>query len=581
MAQQDAAAQDPVVSTQESTEVSVDAKSPPKFEKGPRFWAIIVVLSLISLLTSLEATITSTVMPALVADLDGGENFIWVSNAYFLTMTSLMPMYGQLANVFGRRWPLIISGALFMLGSGICGGVFADEKGNARRAKSMAAIIGGRAIQGIGGAGIGVLCEIVICDLVPLRERGTYMGAVFGMVGIGASLGPLFGGLLVSYSTWRWAFYMSLPIGGVAIVLLFAFLQVKYDKSQMWATKFSSLDWLGNFFFVGGTVPVLIALGWAGGQHPWSSYQVLVPLLVGLATMGAFVVLEGNARLTPNPIMPLHLFANSISSIVFLLTFLHGIVTMWALYFLPVYFQGVLSVSAYDAGIDILPTILALLPGAIIGGLLLSKFGRYKPILVFCFALIVVGFGSFTLLNENSSTGAWVGFQVLESFGAGFGMAAMLPALLAPLSDKDTALATATWGFMRSFGVMWGVAIAGTIYTSRAAELVRGGAISDPAVAAGFKAGGAYEAAQAHFLDSLPAQTRAEVISVQSTALQRSWQVAIAFGGVGLIAAVIMKQIPLREKNDTDFGMVDKKDKPTEEEARGIAEKEEAPAAAS
>src|SRR5688572_28065984 len=293
----------------------------------------------------------------------------------------------------------------------------------------MTAMIAGRAIQGIGGAGISVLCEIVICDLVPLRERGTYMGAVFGMVGIGAALGPFFGGLLVSYSTWRWAFYMSLPMGGVAVVLLFAFLQVKYDKSQTLATKLSSLDWVGNILFVGGCIPVLIALGWAGGRHSWSSYQVLVPLLIGLATMGGFIVLEGNKRLTPNPIMPLHLFGNFISSIVFLLTFLHGIVTMWALYFLPVYFQGVLAKSAYQAGIDLLPTILALLPGAIIGGLLLSKFGRYKPILIVCFALIAIGFGLFTLLDEHSSIGAWVGFQVLESFGAGFGMGAMLPAL--------------------------------------------------------------------------------------------------------------------------------------------------------
>ncbi len=438
-----------------------------------------------------------------------------------------------------------------------------------RRATNMATMIGGRAIQGIGGAGIGVLCEIVICDLVPLRERGTYMATVFGMVGIGAALGPLFGGLLVSYSTWRWAFYMILPIGGVAIVLLIAFLQVKYDKSQTWATKISSLDWLGNTLFIGGTVPVLIALGWAGGQYPWSSYQVLVPLIVGLATMGVFVVLEGNARLTPNPIMPLHLFGNFTSSIVFLLTFLHGTVTMWALYFLPVYFQGVLAVDAYNAGINLLPTILALLPGAIIGGLLLSKFGRYKPILVICFALIVIGFGIFTLLDENSSTGAWVGFQVLESFGAGFGMGALLPALLAPLTDKDTALATATWSFMRSFGVMWGVAVAGTIYTTRAAQLAGSGAISDAAVAAEFMAGGAYGAAEVHFLDSLSAQTRAQVISVQSTALQRSWQVATAFGAVGLIAAAVMKQIPLRKENDTDFGMVEKKDKPAEEEARG------------
>lgn len=434
-------------------------------------------------------------------------------------------------------------------------------------------MIAGRALQGIGGAGIVVLCEIVICDIVPLRERGTYMGAVFGMVGIGAALGPLFGGLLVRYSTWRWAFYMTLPVGGVAIILLIAFLNVKYDKSQTWATRFSSLDWLGNFLFIGGIIPVLIALGWAGGQHPWSSYQVLVPLLVGLATLGGFVVIEGNSRITPNPIMPLHLFSNSISSIVFLLTFLHGVATMWALYFLPVYLQGVRAADAYQSGIDLLPTILALLPGAILGGLLLSKFGRYKPILIVCFALIVIGFGLFTLLDENSSTGAWVGFQVIESFGAGLGVGAMLPALLAPLTDKDTALATATWGFMRSFGVMWGVAIAGTIYTNRAAQLASSGAIGDETVAAEFMAGGAYGAAQVHYLDALSPETRAQVVQVQSMALQRSWQVAIAFGAAGVIAATIMRQVALRKENDTEFGMVDKKDKPTEEEAQAETEK--------
>jgi len=403
------------------------------------------------------------------------------------------------------------------------------------------------------------------------------MGAVFGMVGLGAALGPFFGGLLVSYSTWRWAFYMALPIGGAAVILLFLFLKVKYDKSQTWATKASSLDWLGNALFVSGCAPVLLAVSWAGGKYPWSSYQVLVPLLLGLATLGGFIVLEGNARLTPNPIMPLHLFGNSMSLIVFLLAFLHGIVTMWALYFLPVYFQGVLAVDAYKAGIYLLPTILALLPGAIGGGLLLSKFGRYKPILATSFALIVIGFGVFTLLDETSSAGAWVGFQVIESFGAGFGMGAMLPALLASLSDKDTAVATATWGFMRSFGVLWGVAIAGTTYTNRAAQLARSGAISDKMVAAQFMTGGAYAAAELDFLDTLSAQVRAQVISVQSTALQRSWQVAIAFGGVGFIAAALLKQVPLRRENDTEFGMTDSKDKPTEEEAKG-ATKAEAPA---
>lgn len=439
------------------------------------------------------------------------------------------------------------------------------------RASNIAMMISGRAIQGIGASGIGLLCEIIICDLVPLRERGTYMGIVFGMVALGAALGPLFGGLLVSYSTWRWCFYMALPIGGVALVLLVAFLNVKYNKSQTLATKLSSLDWLGNVFFIGGVIPVLIALSWAGSLHPWSSYQVLVPLIVGLAALGAFVWIEGNPRLVPHPMIPTYLFQHSITLIVFIVTFLHGIVTLWATYFLPVYFQGVLGESAYRSGIMLLPTILALLPAAGMGGVLLTKFGRYKPILMVAFAVIAAGFGLFSMLDANSSTGAWVGFQVAESFGAGFGMAAMLPALLAPLTDKDTAVATSVWAFFRTFGVMWGVAVGGAVYTNRSAKLAAAGAISSNAtVAAHFIAGGAYASAEARFLNSLSAQTRAEVIAVQSSALQRSWQVAIGFGALGLIAAALMKEIPLRKENDTEFGMVEKEeeDKPTEEEAR-------------
>lgn len=440
----------------------------------------------------------------------------------------------------------------------------------------MAMMISGRAIQGIGASGISVLCEIIICDLVPLRHRGTYMGIVFGMVGLGAALGPLFGGLLVSDSTWRWAFYMALPIGGVALVLIVVFLDVKYDKSQALATKLSSLDWLGNVFFIGGVIPVLIALSWAGGEHPWSSYQVLVPLLIGLATLGVFVWMESNPRLVPNPMMPTYLFQHSITFIIFILTFFHGIITLWTTYFLPVYFQGVLGNSAYRSGIMLLPTIFALLPAAGMGGALLSKFGRYKPILMVSFALIVVGFGLFSRLDVNSSTGAWVGFQVVESFGSGFGMAAMLPALLAPLEDKDTAVATSVWAFFRTFGVMWGVAVGGAVYTSRAAQLAAAGAISSNAtVAAQFMAGEAYASADHQFLDSLSAQTRAEVVAVQSSALQRSWQVAIGFGAAGFIAAAMLKSIPLRKENTTEFGMVEKEDKTIKaEEGKSTIEKE-------
>lgn len=459
-------------------------------------------------------------------------------------------------------------------------GCWADVTVQTHSASNIAMMIGGRAIQGIGASGIGVLCEIIICDLVPLCARGTYMGIVFGMVALGAALGPLFGGLLVSYSTWRWAFYMALPIGGVAVVLLVAVLDVKYDKSQTLATKLSSLDWLGNLLFIGGVIPVLIALSWAGSLHPWSSYQVLVPLIIGLVTLAAFIWLEATPRLAPNPMVPTRLFRTPLTLLVFLLTFLHGLVTLWATYFLPVYFQAVLGATAYRSGIMLLPTILTLLPAAALGGVLLTRFGRYKPILVAAFALIAGGFGLFSLLDSDSTTGARVGFQVVESFGAGFGMAALLPALLAPLTDGDTAAATSAWAFFRAFGVMWGVAVGGAVYTSRAAQLAAAGAIgSDEAVAAQFVAGGAYAAAEPGFLDALGARTRAEVVAVQEAALRRSWQVAIGFGALGVIAAALMKEVPLRTENKTEFGMVEKESK-SDEEAGGMAEKE-VPAGAS
>lgn len=259
--------------------------------------------------------------------------------------------------------------------------------------------------------------------------------------------------------------------------------------------------------------------------------------------------------------MPLHLFADRVTSSVFLITFLHGVVLIWAMYFLPVYFQGVLGASPYRSGFMLLPTILVMIPGAMAGGLLMSKTGRYKPTLIVAFALVVLGFGLFSLMDEHSSTGTWVGFQVVESLGAGLAIPTLLPALLAPLSDRDTALATGTWAFTRGFGTVWGVAIAGTVFSNRAAQLASSGAISgNTTVAADFAVGGAYQDTPARFLDALSSspETRAQVVAVQRWALQRSWQVAIAFAAAGFVVAVLLQEVPLWEELDSEFGMTEK-----------------------
>lgn len=248
-------------------------------------------------------------------------------------------MLGQISNIFGRRWPLIFSTAASMIGSGVCGG-----------ANDMNTLIAGRAVQGVGAAGINVLVETVVCDPLPLRERGNYLAIIFGTISLGTALGPLFGGLIFQYSTWRCVFYMTLPVGAVALVLLVFLMKVKYRKADNLATSLGSIDWVGNLIFIGSVSSILTPLGWAGVVYPWSSYQILVPLVVGFAGLGGFGFLESTSWIS-SPMMPPHLFSNQTSTFTFVLTFFHGLIGMWVLYFLPVYFQGSLVASADRAGI--------------------------------------------------------------------------------------------------------------------------------------------------------------------------------------------------------------------------------------
>ncbi|KAI1126743.1 major facilitator superfamily protein [Nemania abortiva] len=517
------------------------------FNRSPRFWAIIVAISFAALLTALEATITSTALPTIVADLGGGDLYIWAVNGYFVSMTSLQPLFGQLANVFGRRWPTIIATSAFVLGSGISGG-----------ATSIRMLIAGRVIQGIGAGGINVLVEIITCDLVPLRYRGNYLAIIFGLISLGTALGPFFGGLIVQNTTWRWVFYLCLPIGGTALVLLFFFLHVNYRKETTLAGRLANIDWFGNTLFAASVTSILIALAWAGAVHPWASYQVLVPLILGFVGIIGFLFFEGSRFAPQAPTIPLRLFSNRTSFFAFILTFLHSISGTWVLYFLPVYFQGVRGYQPTYSGIALLPTILILIPFAAVGGGTMSKFGKYKPAHYIGFALLVIGFGLFTLLDENSPTGQWVGFQIISAAGAGVVIPTLLPAVMAPLADSDTAVATATWSFLRSFGLTWGAALPAAIFNNRF-DQIAATTITNDALKQQVTGGRAYEHATSMFLNTLDPQSRQEFIVTVVGALKQNWQVAIAFSGLGFILVSLERSIKLRDQLDTEFGMDEKR----------------------
>ncbi|THC91735.1 hypothetical protein EYZ11_008809 [Aspergillus tanneri] len=474
---------------------------PAASSKSVRFFAIIVALALSGLLTSLEATITSTALPTITADLGGADLYIWVVNGFYLTQTAFQPLFGQVANIYGRRWPMITSTATFTLGSGLCGG-----------ARNINMLIAGRLIQGIGAGGINVLIEIIICDLLPLRERGRYLGIMFGLIALGTSLGPLFGGLIVQHTSWRWVFYLNVPIGGAALVTLFAFLRVKSDDTSNYMMQLKRIDWLGNVIFVLSMVSILIALSWSGSQYPWSSFRVIVPLVMGFAGFGLFVFYEAS-KYCVNPTMPLHLFSNRTSGTAFGLTFLHSLSAISVMYFLPVYFQAVLGVTPSRAGVELLPTILFMIPAAITAGGLLSKLGRYRPIQHVGFALMVIGFGLLTLLKAQATTAQWVGYQLASAAGTGLALPVLLPAVQASLTEEDTALSTSTWAFIRSFGLIWGATIPTAAFNNRFNTLLY--RITNPVIAEELADGKAYERATKSFMDTITDPvTHAQVVSV-------------------------------------------------------------------
>jgi hypothetical protein len=445
--------------------------------------------------------------------------------------------------------------AIFTLGSGICGG-----------ATSGGMLIAGRAIQGIGGGGINTMVDMIVSDLVPLRQRGAFMAIILAVINVGTSLGPFVGGALVQTTTWRWAFYLNLPVGGASMVLLVLFLNVNYKKAPL-MDKLKQIDFVGNALLMACCVSILYALTYGGATIAWSSACIITPLVLGILGFGLFALFE-SSKFCPSPVIPLRLYSNRNSAIAFFLTFIHSILTLWRLYFLPVYFQSVLGSSPTRAGVQLLPTVVVLFPFAVISGGFVLKTGKYLPLHYLGFAVMVIGHGCFTLLDAQSSTATWILLQAITGAGSSIVLTTLLPAVQAGLAEKDVALATGAWSFMRSFGVIWGVAIPSAIFNNRFTQL--SGRIADPVTRSVFSNGDAYEHVSAALIRSFPAVTREQIISVYSDSLKRTWQISIAFAGAAFIATFAQKAIKLRKTVDTEHGLKDEKPTESGEVATGV-----------
>ena len=529
----------------------------PKEPRTFTFWAVIIALCITSLLAALENTVVATSLPFIVDRLRIGKNFVWITNGFFLARyihipfpqravlneinsAAIQPLFGQLANIFGRRWLAVFIVAIFTVGSAVCGA-----------ANNGATLIAGRCLQGIGSGGINVISDIIISDLVPLRERGNFIAIILAVYSIGTSLGPFIGGILVEKSSWRWVFLITIPFGALAISLLVLFLHVKSPKITI-KDGLSKIDTIGNTIVVLSSLSTLFALSYADSPYSWTTWHVLVPLILGIIGLIILGLFE-TSRFCKFPIVPATLFRNRTAAIVYINTFINSMLLYWVMFFLPIYFEAVLGSSPARTGVQLLPIVLIAVPGAVLAVVILSKYGRYRPLHQAGFAIATVGVGLFVRLNAESSTVEWVIYQVIAGLGSGMILNTLLPAFQAAHKEDEQAMATASWAFIRSIGNIWGVAIPAAVFNNRVQLSLDH--ISNASIRELIADGKAYQIGPSISRVLGDAQGRLEVAGVYADALKIVWAVGAGFGLLGFVLSLAEKEIHLRTELETEYGL--------------------------
>ncbi|KAK1965180.1 major facilitator superfamily transporter [Colletotrichum sublineola] len=415
---------------------------------------LLIMLSLCAalFLAALDVTIITTAVPTIAEEFNSNIGYIWIGSAYLLANAAFVPTWGKISDIWGRKPVLLLAVGVFWVGSLICG-----------LATSMGMLIGARAIQGMGGGGIIVLVNICISDLFSMRQRGVYFG-VLGMVwAVASAVGPVVGGVFTSEVTWRWCFYINLPISGVGIVVLFFVLKLHNPRTPA-LEGLRAIDWVGTLTIIGGTLMFLFGLEFGGVSYPWSSPTVICLLVFGALTIGLFVVNE--CKYARYPVIPMHLFRSRSNVAAFATSFCHAFVFISGSYWLPLYFQGVQGVSSLLSGVYLLPYVLSLSLMSAFAGVLIRKTGNYVHLIVGGMLVATVGFGLFYDLPADRRLAKIILYQVVAGLGIGPNFQAPLIAVQTSVEPRDIAAATSAFGFIRQMGTSISVVIGGVVFNN-------------------------------------------------------------------------------------------------------------------
>jgi len=421
----------------------------PRFSRRETVLTMFGVL-MVMLLASLDQTIVSTAMPRVIADLHGFDRYTWVSTAYLLTSTVMVPIYGKLSDLFGRKPIFLFGVVVFLIGSALSGA-----------SQSMNQLIAFRALQGIGAGALMPIAIAIVGDLFTPRERGKWQGLTGGVWGISAIIGPTLGGWITQNASWRWVFYVNLPIGIAALLVLIFLMPTLRGRA-----KDVSIDYVGAALLVLGTVPLLLGFTWAGSQYNWLSPQIIVLFAGAFVALMSFIIYEAwLERRGGQPIIEPSLFKNSIFSVSTLVTMIFGMALFGGIFFIPLYVQGVVGSSATSSGLVLTPLMLTSVVGSVVSGQLVSRLGKYKWIAILGMLVSVAGVLLLVRLNVNSTNNDVLLAMLVLGLGLGIGMSLYTLIVQNALPTK-IGQSTATLTFFRQIGGTIALAAMGSVMTA-------------------------------------------------------------------------------------------------------------------